>query len=148
ESEHNFTPVGSDIRFGLTAIRNVGANVVDGIVEARNEKGKAATFYEFLDQVPLQVCNKRVIESLIKAGAFDSMGHSRRALMSIFENAVDGVIDIKRNSSYGQDDLFGDLGGEDPVLGGTVPDLEDWDKTTKLAFEREMLGLYVSDHPL
>ncbi|GAB3747089.1 DNA polymerase III subunit alpha [Microlunatus parietis] len=148
ESEHNFTPVGSDIRFGLTAIRNVGANVVDDIVASREQKGKAATFYDYLDHIGQIACNKRVTESLIKAGAFDSMGHSRRALMSIYENAVDSVIDIKRNSAHGQDDLFGDLGGDDPVLGGTVPDLEDWDKTTKLAFEREMLGLYVSDHPL
>ncbi|WP_152363568.1 DNA polymerase III subunit alpha [Microlunatus speluncae] len=148
ESEHNFTPVGSDIRFGLTAIRNVGSNVVDDIVASREQKGKAATFYDYLDHIGQIACNKRVTESLIKAGAFDSMSHPRRALMSIYENAVDGVIDIKRNSAHGQDDLFGDLGGTDPVLGGTVPDLEDWDKTTKLAFEREMLGLYVSDHPL
>lgn len=148
ESVANFTPVGSDIRFGLTAVRNVGANVVDDIVASREAKGKAATFYDYLDHIGQIACNKRVTESLIKAGAFDSMGHSRRALMSIYENAVDSVIDIKRNSAHGQDDLFGDLGGTDPVLGGTVPDLEDWDKTTKLAFEREMLGLYVSDHPL
>jgi DNA polymerase-3 subunit alpha len=151
ESAANFTPVGTDIRFGLTAIRNVGANVVDGIVAARAEHGKAVNFHGFLDQVPLVVCNKRVIESLIKAGAFESMGHTRRALMSVYENAVDGVLDLKRNEAHGQDDLFGDWGdgGEtDPVLTGTVPDLADWDKRTKLAFERDMLGLYVSDHPL
>ena len=105
-------------------------------------------FHGFLDQVPLVVCNKRVIESLIKAGAFESMGHSRRALMSVYESAVDGVLDLKRNEAHGQDDLFGDLGETDPVLVGSVPDLPDWDKRTKLAFEREMLGLYVSDHPL
>jgi DNA polymerase-3 subunit alpha len=101
-----------------------------------------------LDQVPLVVCNKRVIESLIKAGAFESMGHSRRALMTIYESAVDGVLDLKRNEANGQDDLFGELADTDPVLSGSVPDLPDWDKRTKLAFEREMLGLYVSDHPL
>ncbi len=157
ESAANFTPVGTDIRFGLTAVRNVGHNVVDGIVAAREEKGKAANFHGFLDGVPLVVCNKRVIESLVKAGAFDSMGHSRRALMSVYESAVDGVIDLKRNSAHGQDDLFGDGmfadgfgegGGLDPALTGSVPDLPDWDKRTKLGFEREMLGLYVSDHPL
>ena len=152
ESAANFTPVGTDIRFGLTAIRNVGANVVDGIVTAREEHGKAVNFHGFLDQVPLVVCNKRVIESLIKAGAFESMGHTRRALMSVYEAAVDGVLDLKRNEAHGQDDLFGDWGdgdgGNDPVLSGTVPDLADWDKRTKLAFERDMLGLYVSDHPL
>ena len=126
--------------------------MVDGIVNAREQHGKAVNFHGFLDQVPLVVCNKRVIESLIKAGAFESMGHTRRALMSVYEAAVDGVLDLKRNEAHGQDDLFGDWGdgdgGSDPVLSGTVPDLADWDKRTKLAFERDMLGLYVSDHPL
>ncbi|MDX6322149.1 MAG: polymerase subunit alpha [Propionibacteriaceae bacterium] len=153
ESAANFTPVGTDIRFGLTAIRNVGANVVDGIVAARSASGKAVNFHGFLDQVPLVVCNKRVIESLIKAGAFESMGHTRRALMTVYESAIDGVLDLKRNEAHGQSDLFGDWamgeGGEtDPVLTGSVPEIDDWDKRTKLAFEREMLGLYVSDHPL
>jgi DNA polymerase-3 subunit alpha len=115
---------------------------------ARGGQGKAVNFHGFLDQVPLVVCNKRVIESLIKAGAFESMGHSRRALMSIYEAAVDAVLDLKRNEANGQDDLFGELAETDPVLTGSVPDLPDWDKRTKLAFEREMLGLYVSDHPL
>ena len=148
ESAANFTPVGADIRFGLTAVRNVGHNVVEGIVTAREAHGKAVNFHGFLDQVPLVVCNKRVIESLIKAGAFESMGHSRRALMSIYEAAVDAVLDLKRNEANGQDDLFGEFTETDPVLTGSVPDLPDWDKRTKLAFEREMLGLYVSDHPL
>ncbi len=148
ESAANFTPVGTDIRFGLTAVRNVGHNVVDGIVAARAEHGKAVNFHGFLDQVPLVVCNKRVIESLIKAGAFESMGHTRRGLMSEFERAVDGVLDLKRNEARGQDDLFGGLEESDPVLTGSVPDLPEWDKRTKLAFERDMLGLYVSDHPL
>jgi DNA polymerase-3 subunit alpha len=148
ESAANFTPVGADIRFGLTAVRNVGHNVVDGIVAAREQHGKAANFHGFLDQVPLVVCNKRVIESLIKAGAFESMGHSRRALMSVYESAVDSVLELKRNEERGQDSLWDMFDEPDPVLMGTVPDLPDWDKRTKLAFEREMLGLYVSDHPL
>src|SRR4051812_9852992 len=155
ESEANFTAVGTDIRFGLTAVRNVGRNVVDGIVAARTEIGKAVNFHGFLDAAPLVVCNKRVIESLVKAGAFDSLGDTRRSLLAVYDRNVDEIIDIKRNSAHGQDDLFGDgfgdefgEGGLDPVLMGSVPDLPDWDKRTKLAFEREMLGLYVSDHPL
>jgi len=151
ESEANFTPVGSDIRFGLTAVRNVGANAVDKVVAARAANGKAADFYSFLDQADLVVCNKRLIESLVKAGAFDSMGHTRRALMSIYESAVDGVLDLKRNSARGQDAFdfgFDDSDSGSAHLSGTVPDLPEWDKRTKLAFEREMLGLYVSDHPL
>ncbi len=148
ESDGMFTPVGQDIRYGLGAIRNVGDNVVRGIVEARTEHGKAADFNTFLDQVPLVVCNKRVIESLIKAGAFDSMGHTRRALMECCEQKVDEVIDLKRNQANGQDDLFGDLGGGNELVSSPVPDLPEWDKRVRLAFEREMLGLYVSDHPL
>ncbi|MFZ0529127.1 MAG: DNA polymerase III subunit alpha [Propionicimonas sp.] len=148
ESAGMFTPVGEDIRYGLAAVRNVGDNVVRGIVEARTEFGKASDFNAFLDQVPLVVCNKRVIESLIKAGAFDSMGHTRRALMECFERRVDEVIDLKRNQANGQDDLFGDFGGNDQLAVAAVPELPEWDKRVRLGFEREMLGLYVSDHPL
>jgi len=148
ESEGMFTPIGEDIRYGLGAIRNVGDNVVRGIVEARTEHGKASDFNEFLDNVPLVVCNKRVIESLIKAGAFDSMGHTRRALMECFERRVDEVIDLKRNQANGQDDLFGDFGSAEKLTVAPVPDLPEWDKRVRLGFEREMLGLYVSDHPL
>ena len=148
ESEGMFTPVGEDVRYGLAAVRNVGDNVVKGIVDARTEFGKASDFNAFLDQVPLVVCNKRVIESLIKAGAFDSMGHTRRALMECFERRVDEVIDLKRNQANGQDDLFGDAGSADQVSATPVPDLPEWDKRVRLGFEREMLGLYVSDHPL
>ena len=147
-SEGMFTPVGTDIRYGLAAIRNVGDNVVRGIVEARTERGSAADFNAFLDQVPLVVCNKRVIESLIKAGAFDLMGHTRRGLMECFERRVDEVIDLKRNQANGQDDLFGDFGSSEKIAAAPVPDLPEWDKRVRLGFEREMLGLYVSDHPL
>ncbi|GHJ58202.1 DNA-directed DNA polymerase [Nocardioides sp. OK12] len=151
ESAANFTPVGNDVRFGLTAVRNVGANVVDGIVAGREEKGRYTDFNDFMDKVPALVCNKRVIESLIKAGAFDEMKHRRRALVAIHETAVDQYVDIKRNEAIGQDSLFG---GMDDDAGGsfgisvTVPDIDEWDKTTLLAHERDMLGLYVSDHPL
>ncbi len=149
-SSANFTAVGKDIRFGLAAIRNVGANVVDAIVRTREEKGAFTSFIDFLDKVPAVVCNKRTIESLIKAGAFDSLGHPRRALLLVHEQAVDSVIGVKRKEAEGQFDLFADLGGEDESMGFSVviPELPDWDKKQRLAFEREMLGLYVSDHPL
>jgi len=149
-SAANFTAVGGDIRFGLTAVRNVGANVVDAIVRTREEKGAFSSFIDFLDKVPAVVCNKRTIESLIKAGAFDSLGHPRRALLLVHEQAVDSVIGVKRKEAEGQFDLFADLGAEDDSMGFSVviPDLPDWDKKQRLAFEREMLGLYVSDHPL
>ena len=151
ESAHDFTAVGSDIRFGLTAVRNVGAQVVDGIVEARTTKGRFADFNDYLSKVPERACNKRVIESLIKAGAFDDMKHRRRALVAIHETAVDQYIDIKRNEAIGQDSLFGGLdedGGDGFGVSVAIPDMDEWDKMTLLGHEREMLGLYVSDHPL
>jgi DNA polymerase-3 subunit alpha len=150
ESQATFTPVGNDIRFGLTAVRNVGANVVDGIVEARRESGRFSDFNDFMEKVPATVCNKRVIESLIKAGAFDEMKHRRRALVAIHETAVDQYVDIKRNEAIGQDSLFGGLDDEGGGFGISVaiPDIDDWDKMTLLGHERDMLGLYVSDHPL
>ncbi|WP_340538712.1 DNA polymerase III subunit alpha [Nocardioides sp. GXZ039] len=152
ESAHNFTAVGRDIRFGLTAVRNVGSNVVDAIVSARDERGRFEDFNDFLAKVPAQVCNKRVIESLIKAGAFDDMKHRRRALVAVHEVAVDQYVDIKRNEAIGQDSLFAGL-DDDGGSGGfgvsvELPDLDEWDKMTLLGHERDMLGLYVSDHPL
>jgi DNA polymerase-3 subunit alpha len=152
ESEATFTPVGADIRFGLSAVRNVGINLVDAIVAARREQGRFTDFADFMGKVSTLVCNKRVIESLVKAGAFDSLGHRRRALVAIHETAVDQYADIKRNEAIGQDSLFG--GMEDAGAGAgfgvaiAVPDIADWDKQTLLGHEREMLGLYVSDHPL
>ncbi len=149
----SFAAVGEEIRFGLAAVRNVGANVVDAIIRTREEKGPYTSFQDFLDKVPAVVCNKRTIESLIKAGAFDSLGHTRRALLARHEEAIDMVIDVKRNEAVGQFDLFAGLGGEGGDGGGSgftidIPDLPEWDKREKLTFERQMLGLYVSDHPL
>ena len=151
ESAADFTPVGTDIRFGLTAVRNVGGNVVDGIVTAREEKGRYTDFNDFLSKVPAHVCNKRVIESLIKAGAFDDMKHRRKALVAVHETAVDQYVDIKRNEAIGQDSLFGGLDEEDSGSFGVtvaIPEIDEWDKMTLLGHERDMLGLYVSDHPL
>src|SRR6478752_5081460 len=150
ESSHDFTPVGNDIRFGLTAIRNVGSNVVDGIVSARSETSRYEHFNDFLSKVPANVCNKRVIESLIYAGAFDDMKHKRRALHLIHEEATDRYSGLKREDE-GQDSLFGGLDTVEEVgfdVSVAIPEIDEWDKTTLLGFERGMLGLYVSDHPL
>ena len=151
ESTLTFAPVGDDIRFGMGAIRNVGANVVEGMIAAREEKGRYESFNDFLKKVPLQVCNKRTIESLIKAGAFDDLGHTRRSLSLIHEAAVDAAVAVKRKEAAGQFDLFGSLGMDDALgdeLTVTIPDVPEWDRREKLNFERDMLGLYVSDHPL
>ncbi len=142
-----FTAVGRDIRFGMAAVRNVGAAVVESIVAARTSEGAFTGFADFLRKVPVNVCNKRVIESLIKAGAFDEFGNGRKSLLLIHEQAIDTVIDVKRNEAIGQDSLFGN--DEETAATFDVPIPEgEWDKTTRLGFEREMLGLYVSDHPL
>ncbi|MBU7599580.1 DNA polymerase III subunit alpha [Streptomyces sp. P38-E01] len=154
ESEANFTPRGDDtIVFGLTAVRNVGQNVVDSIVKCRKEKGKYSSFPDFLDKVEAVVCNKRTVESLIKAGAFDEMSHTRKGLSAQFEPMIDNVVQVKRKEAEGQFDLFGDMGDaaadDGPGFGLDVEfSEEEWEKTYLLAQEREMLGLYVSDHPL
>ncbi len=150
ESSVNFTPVGTDIRFGMAAIRNVGVNVVEAMVAAREAEGAFTSFKDYLLKVPAVVCNKRTIESLIKAGAFDSLGHPRRALAMIHEEAIDSVITLKRNEAIGQFDLFAGFEDQEPEASLTteIPDLPEWEKKDKLSFERDMLGLYVSDHPL
>lgn len=151
ESALNFTPVGNDIRFGMGAIRNVGVNAVEAMVAARESEGAFTSFKDYLMKVPAVVCNKRTIESLIKSGAFDSLGHHRRALAMIHEEAIDSVITLKRNEAIGQFDLFAgfeDAGEDSSSLSIEIPDLPEWEKKDKLSFERDMLGLYVSDHPL
>jgi DNA polymerase-3 subunit alpha len=162
ESSANFTAVGTDIRFGLAAIRNVGHNVVEAIVAARQDKGRFVSFEDFVRKSPAVVCNKRTIESLIKGGSFDSMQHTRQGLVRIHEAYIDALVDEKRQEAIGQDSLFGGFsfgdaaGGAQGADGGvrtsllTMPPIPtmEWDKSTLLAFEREMLGLYVSDHPL
>src|SRR5688500_9724455 len=149
QSIRYFAAVGEDIRFGLGAVRNVGTNVVDGIVAARSDDG-FTSFHDFLGKVPVHVANKRTVESLIKAGAFDSLGSTRRALMEIHEDAVEQAVLDKRREANGEvgfdfDSLWGD---DEPQQVARVPERPEWTKKDKLAFEREMLGLYVSDHPL
>jgi DNA polymerase-3 subunit alpha len=150
-SDSNYTPVGTDIRFGLSAIRNVGENVVASIIATRRAKGSYADFPDFLAKVEPVACNKKVIESLIKAGAFDSLGHTRQGLLRVHGDAVDACMDTKRNEAVGQFDLFGSDDSDPEAkpfgLDIAIP-LTEWEKTTLLAYEREMLGLYVSDHPL
>ncbi|MDQ1608633.1 MAG: polymerase subunit alpha [Microbacteriaceae bacterium] len=148
ESIGFFAAVGNDIRFGLGAVRNVGTNVVDGIRQAREEKGRFETFHDFLAKVPIHVANKRTIESLIKAGAFDSLGPTRRALVEVHEDAIESAVSVKRAAAHGQVGFDFDSLWDEPNAAQQVPDRPEWAKRDKLAFEREMLGLYVSDHPL
>ncbi|MBI0047984.1 DNA polymerase III subunit alpha [Bifidobacterium choladohabitans] len=155
ESVSEYSAVGDVVRFGLGAIRNVGDKVVADIIEERQgPRGKYVNFMDFVKRVPMEVLNKRTVESLIKGGAFDSIDPNRRALFQIHDEAVDQVMPIKRKQAEGQFDLFADADDDQPqqdALGDaqvTVPDIDEWDKSTKLNFERQMLGLYVSDHPL
>jgi DNA polymerase III subunit alpha len=151
ESDSDFTPAdGRAIRYGLSAVRNVGEQVVEGIIAARREKGRFTDFFDFCEKVDVGVLNKRVIESLIKAGAFDSLGMSRRGLFEVHEVAVDRVTARKRAEAAGQFSLFGGLGDGEAVVTEPLPPVsgEEWDKSQRLAFEKEMLGQYVSDHPL
>ena len=151
ESASDYTPIGNDIRFGLTAIRNVGENVVASIVANRQSKGRFTSFGDFLSKFDQQVCNKKTIESLIKAGAFDSLGATRRGLMMVYLEAIDSVNEAKRAEAIGQFDLFGPgFGEETTAVTGVELDIPggEWEKNLLLSYEREMLGLYVSDHPL
>jgi len=152
ESGLNFASVGADIRFGLGAIRNVGANVVSSLIATRTEKGKFTDFSDYLNKIDIAACNKKVTESLVKAGAFDTLGHPRKGLFLVHTDAVDSVLGTKKAEAIGQFDLFGGADSDGADTGDSaftirVPD-EEWDDKHKLALEREMLGLYVSGHPL
>ena len=151
ESQSDYTPLGSDIRFGLTAIRNVGENVVASIVANRTTSGRYESFGDFLTKVDANVCNKKTIESLIKGGAFDSLNHPRKGLTLIYLEAIDSVMEAKRAESIGQFDLFGSgMSSTSSIITNVeieIPD-QEWEKALLLSYEREMLGLYVSDHPL
>lgn len=154
DSAMRFAAVGEDIRFGLEGIRNVGANVVTSIVSTREDKGSYESFADFMQKSELVVCNKRVLESLIKAGGFDSFGNTRRGLYERHEEAIDVVVAVKRKEAEGQFDLFGGFDTDGPDSSDTMMGLDftfsdqEWDRKTLLSFEREMLGLYVSSHPL
>ncbi|MEZ5142035.1 MAG: DNA polymerase III subunit alpha [Acidimicrobiales bacterium] len=141
------------IPFGLSAVRNVGEGLVEHILRERHEHGPFADFYDFCDRVDTAVLNKRTVESLIKAGGFDSLGHPRQGLLAVYEQIIDRTMSRRRKEAEGQFELFAvlDEGGADGAavdeLRTEIPDLE-FDKRTRLSFEKEMLGLYVSDHPL
>ena len=146
-SERDFMAADGEIVFGLSAVRNVGEAVVDLIVEERSSNGDFVDFFDFIERVDIQVLNKRTIESMIKAGAFDAMGHTRRGLIEVSHQIVDTTLDRRRAEEAGQYSLFG---GGDSEVSDVPRDVADheWDKKVRLAFEKEMLGLYISDHPL
>ena len=150
QSAYTFQSVGEDIRFGLGAVRNVGEEVVESIIASRQKHGEFKDFSDYLDKIDVVAASKRVTESLIKAGAFDSLGHPRKGLVLVHEEAVDSVISTKKAAAKGQFDLFSGLGDEEAASEAfriDVPD-QSWERKHELALERDMLGLYVSGHPL
>ena len=138
-----------NIVFGLSAIRNVGEGIVEKILAAREEGGPFDSFVDFVERVELEALNKRTIESLIKGGAFDSLGHPRKGLLQVCEQIIDLTVQRRKEHDMGVMSLFGSLDDEGPSFDErpTVPDVE-FDKMPRLANEKEMLGLYISDHPL
>ncbi len=140
------------ILFGLSAVRNVGEGVAQQIKAARAEGGPFHDFHDFCDRVDVSVLNKRTVESLIKAGAFDALGHPRRGLLAVFEQIADHALSRRREREQGVMSLFGPEAADPGATSVfderlAIPDLA-FDKRQRLAFEKEMLGLYVSEHPL
>jgi len=146
DSIADFRAVGNDIRFGLEAVRNVGLGVVQELVRTREAEGRFESFQDFVSKVPASVCTKKVIESLIKAGAFDSFGVSRRALFEAHEDIITAELKAKKSKNTGDSDLFGDFDSGETNY--KIANLEEWPQRQLLSLEREMLGLYVSAHPL
>jgi len=146
ESESDFTVREGRIRFGLSAVRNVGEGVVEKIAEAR-EDGPFESFLDFVDRVDVSALNKRTVESLVKAGAFDALGHTRKGLTVMHELILDATVERRRNEEMGQYSLFAGDEVDNREHDFEIPD-DEWAQKIKLAFEKEMLGLYVSDHPL
>jgi DNA polymerase-3 subunit alpha len=147
-SDANFTPHGSAIRFGLAAVKNVGHNAIQSIVAGRKELGRYSSVYEFCEKVDLRLLNKRVLESLIKSGAMDGLGR-RAQLMAVLDRAIEGAQKTQRDAESGQHGLFGVFQEEEVVSSNTkLPDTPDWDEHTRLANEKEILGFFISGHPL
>ena len=147
-SDANFTPHGQAIRFGLAAVKNVGHNAIESIVAARKELGRFKSIYEFCEKVDLRLLNKRVLESLIKSGAMDSLGR-RAQLMAVLDKAMDHAQKTQRDAESGQHGLFGVFQQEEEQpQEDRLPDTPDWDEHTRLANEKEILGFFITGHPL
>lgn len=148
ESYTKFTVKGDTIRFGMGAIKNVGINVVQNISKSRDEKGKFKSLMDFCNKIDLSIVNKRAVESLIKAGTFDSLKVYRSQLLSVFEKIMDGVYSQRKKNIDGQISLFGSIQEESKELEIKYPNIKEFNKKYMLAMEKEMTGLYMSGHPL
>jgi DNA polymerase-3 subunit alpha len=149
QSDVDFTPVGQAIRFGMRAIKNVGENTVRGVLDAREQLGRFTSLFQFCESVDPRLMNRRVLESLIRAGALDSIGARRAQLFAVIDRAMERGQKLHRDRSSGQHGLFGGGGPtmEEPVT-DSLPELEEWPEHELLAGEYATLGFYVSGHPL
>jgi len=147
-SDANFTPHGKAIRFGLAAVKNVGHNAIESIAAGRKEQGRYNSIYEFCEKVDLRLLNKRVLESLVKSGAMDSLGR-RAQLMAVLDKAMERAAKAQRDAESGQHGLFGVFQQEESHLNNDkLPEIPDWDEHTRLAAEKEILGFFITGHPL
>jgi DNA polymerase-3 subunit alpha len=146
-SDANFTPHESAIRFGLAAVKNVGHNAIDSILAGRQAVGSYKSIFEFCEKVDLRLLNKRVVESLIKSGAMDSLGR-RAQLMTVLDPAIDHAQKAQRDAESGQHGLFGIFQQEEAASHDKLPDIPDWDEHMRLANEKEILGFFITGHPL
>jgi len=148
-SDANFTPHGQAIRFGLAAVKNVGGNAIESIVAARKKLGRHfKSFYEFCEEVDLRLLNKRVLESLIKSGAMDCFGR-RAQLMQALDTAIEQAQKAQRDAESGQHGLFGVFADETAQQASdALPNTPDWDEHTRLAAEKEILGFFITGHPM
>ena len=147
-SDATFTPHGAAIRFGLAAVKNVGHNAIESIVAGRQKLGRYENIFQFCENVDLRMLNKRVLESLIKSGAMDSLG-SRSQLMAVIDKAIERAQKTQRDAECGQHGLFGVFQQEDANdHNDKLPNLPDWDEHTRLAAEKEILGFFITGHPL
>ena len=146
ESYEKFTVVGDKIRFGLAAVKNVGENAVQSIIAKREEKAYIS-FTDFYKRNDGKVLNKRAVESLIKCGAFDSLKVYRSQLMNVYEKIIDNINEDKKHKIEGQISLFQNM-QESSIFRENLPDIEEFEEDMKLALEKEILGLYITGHPL
>jgi DNA polymerase-3 subunit alpha len=146
ESIDKFAVTGNRIRFGLSAVKNVGVNVIRSIVKSREEKGRFTDLEDFCSKIDITCINKRVVESLIKAGAFDCFGVYRSQLLDVYEKVLDGISNERKRNIEGQMSLFS--GVQDSKIMIRYPDIREFDKKHLLAMEKEMTGLYLTGHPL
>lgn len=148
ESSVSFTVKENKIRFGLAAVKNVGINAVQSIIKAREEKGRFEGLYDFLRKMDYGIINKRTVESLIKCGAFDCFGVYRSRMLAVYEKLMESIQNQRKNNVEGQISLFDALDDTEDVIGDIYPEINEYPKRSMLSMEKEMLGLYISGHPL